>query len=392
MEIISSTSPSPPTNPELKHGKRSRRVRCQWQHSFGDSAQSSRFRQPSRWRFKDSVVEVYNKGYGSFRGSEFGAGLFEQNISVSSDNFKGPDYVQSGFPARTTTKFELTYTPKDAGSHSATVTFKDYQGNEVKVLVRGVATEPAKVAVDPKVVDAGTLTLGEQAKEFSFNVSNEGKYPLEFVFPKFSDATIEGAAKLHKFGYSVFSNLEGFAPFEYSAAPELVNAVDVTGVFNDNTYLTKPVSLGFSFPYYGKNYDNVYITSYGGLLFNLNTEERFRPPLYENVSSIAGTGLISAYGSQLRMVPESRIEYGWKDGNFVVNFKNVLAPVYNTDYAPVSFHVQLSPRATSRCTTTTMWPEFLPVRKLSVLRHQRPRAQRPADRDVCQHGRLFRSR
>lgn len=292
---------------------------------------------------KTLVVEVYNKGYGSFRGSEFGAGLFEQNISVSSDNFKGPDYVQSGFPARTTTKFELTYTPKDAGSHSATVTFKDYQGNEVKVLVRGVATEPAKVAVDPKVVDAGTLTLGEQAKEFSFNVSNEGKYPLEFVFPKFSDATIEGAAKLHKFGYSVFSNLEGFAPFEYSAAPELVNAVDVTGVFNDNTYLTKPVSLGFSFPYYGKNYDNVYITSYGGLLFNLNTEERFRPPLYENVSSIAGTGLISAYGSQLQMGPESRIEYGWKDGNFVVNFKNVLAPVYNTDYAPVSFHVQLSP-------------------------------------------------
>ena len=115
--------------------------------------------------------------------------------------------MQSGFPARTTTKLELTYAPKEAGSHSGTITFKDADGREVKILVRGVATEPAKLTVDPAVVEAGTLTLGEEPKELSFKISNTGKYPLEYVFPKFSDETIEGAAKLHKFGYTSFLQL-----------------------------------------------------------------------------------------------------------------------------------------------------------------------------------------
>ena len=43
------------------------------------------------------------------------------------------------------------------------------------------------------------------------------------------------------------------------------------------------------------------------------------------------------------MGPESKVEYAWKDGNFIVNFSNVLAVVYDTDYAPVSFHISLSP-------------------------------------------------
>ncbi len=291
---------------------------------------------------KTIVVEVYNKGYGSFRGSKNSAGIYSQNIISSSEHFQGPKSVQSGFPARTTTKLELTYAPKEAGSHSGTITFKDADGREVKILVRGVATEPAKLTVDPAVVEAGTLTLGEEPKELSFKISNTGKYPLEYVFPKFSDETIEGAAKLHKFGYTVSSTLDGYNSFEYEAAPALVNAVDITSGFNDKAYISKAISLGFSFPYYGKNYDKVYVTSYGGLLFSLS-DLMFRAPLTETSVSIQGTGLISAYGTQLQMGPESKVEYAWKDGNFIVNFSNVLAVVYDTDYAPVSFHISLSP-------------------------------------------------
>ncbi len=292
---------------------------------------------------KTLVAEVYNKGFGSFRGSEWGPAIYQENITVSSDNFSGPDYVQSGFPARTTTKVELKYTPKEAGSHTATVTFTDSEGREVKILVRGVATEPAKVAVEPSVVEAGTLTLGEDAKELSFKISNEGKYPLEYVFPKFSDQTVEGAAKLHKFGYTISSTLDGYNEFTYVPAPSLVNLTDVTSTFNDNVYLSKAISLGFSFPYYGKTYDKVYITSFGGVLFVPNADETFRSPLTETSSSILGTGLVSAYGRQLQMGPESKVEYGWKDGNFVVNFTNVLALVYDTEYAPASFHMSLAP-------------------------------------------------
>lgn len=292
---------------------------------------------------KTLVAEVYNQGYGSFRGSQWGAGIYSQNIISSSENFAGPDYVTSGFPARTTTQIELTYAPKEAGSHTGSITFKDVNGREVKILVRGVATEPAKLAVDPAVVETGTLTLGDEPKEFAFKIKNEGKYPLEYVFPKFSDEMVEGAAKLHKFGYTVSSTLEGYDEFEYEGVPTLVNAVDVASSFNDIAYVSKAVPLGFSFPYYGKYYDKVYITSFGGVIFAQNADEKFRSPLTETSTSILGTGLISAYGRQLQMGPGSKVEYAWKDGNFVVNFSNVLALVYDKDYTPVSFHMSLSP-------------------------------------------------
>ena len=38
---------------------------------------------------KTIVVEVYNKGYGSFRGSKNSAGIYSQNIISSSEHFQG---------------------------------------------------------------------------------------------------------------------------------------------------------------------------------------------------------------------------------------------------------------------------------------------------------------
>lgn len=287
-------------------------------------------------------VEFFNKGYGSFSGSQWGPGLYDNNISTSSDNFKGPEYIQGGFPARSKTIVTLTYKPESAGSHTGTVTFTDANGLQVKVLMQGVATEPAKLAVDPSTVDAGTLKLGEEPKELTFSVKNEGKYPLEFVFPKFSDETVEGAAKLHKFGYTVASTLPGFNTFEYAAAPQLIGAKNIASKFTDAVYLSDPVSIGFDFPYYGKSYSKLYITSFGGVTFAPN-ESEFRSPLAPDSYGVPGTGLISAYGNQLQMGPDSKVEYGLKDGKFTVNFANVLAVVYDQEYAPVSFHLTLSP-------------------------------------------------
>ncbi len=292
---------------------------------------------------KTMTVEVYNKGYGSFRGSEWGAGLYDgQNITSSSEHFSGPESVNSGFPARAMTKFELKYNPKSAGSHSGTITFSNDKGETVRIIVQGSATDPARLTVTPQEVEAGTLTLGEAPKELSFTITNDGKYPLEYVFPKFSSQTVEGAANLHKFGYTVGSTLEGYNEFAYEPAPELINPTDVAATFNDAVALTKPVSLGFNFPFYGKSYDKVYITSFGGVLFAPN-QETLRSPLSETSTSLAGTGAIMAYGRQLQMAPDSKVEYGTKDGKFVINFKDVLALVYDKDYTPISFHMTLSP-------------------------------------------------
>lgn len=292
---------------------------------------------------KTLTVEIYNRGYGKFAGSQWDSGLYADNISSTSVNFHGPENgVQQGFPARTRTRVELTYAPVEAGSHTGNIIFTDVDGRQARIVVQGVATEPAKLAIEPATIDAGTLTVGAGSVQKSFKISNNGKYPLEFVFPRFSQETIEGGtATLHKYGYTVSSTLEGYNTFAYDGNPDLVGATDISSQFTDDNYVSSAIKLGFAFPYYGKTYDRVYITSFGGIMFAPN-DETFRTPLTPTSSAVRGTGLISAYGQQLLMNPQSRVEYSKSDGKFVVKFINVLASVYDKDYIPVSFHIALS--------------------------------------------------
>ncbi|MGM9868980.1 MAG: choice-of-anchor D domain-containing protein [Sodaliphilus sp.] len=291
---------------------------------------------------KTIEVEVFNRGYGRFAGSRYSAGLYTNNISSSSPHFSGPSSIQTGFPARATVKFNLTYTPTEAGTHTGTITFTDYLGNKANIVVQGVATEPAKLVITPSEVECDTLIVGEPDVQKSFTISNAGKYPLEFVFPKFSSETIEGqSAKLHQFGYTVSSTLQGYNPFAYDGNPELIGATDIASQFTDNNVVSSAINLGFAFPYYGKTYEKAYITSFGGLMFAPN-ELTFRTPLSPTSESIRGTGLISAYGQQVWMGPQSRVEYAKVDGKFVVKFINVLATVYGDDTTPISFHISLS--------------------------------------------------
>lgn len=291
---------------------------------------------------KTLTVEAYNKGYGKFSGSKTGGGLYSDKISSTNNNFAGPDYLQSGFPARATTTFEVTYKPTEAGFHSGAIEFTDYAGRQIRVLVQGTATEPAKLVVTPSVIEGGELVVGAEPTTKVFTIANQGKYPLEYVFPKFSDETLEGStARSHKFGYTVMSNLPGYTACEYDGNPELIGGTDISSKFTDDVYVSDPVALGFSFPYYGGNYEKVYISSYGALMF-ATSDANFWPPLTPNSGSIVGTGMISAYGSQLRMGPQSKVVYARQDGKFVVKFINVLAPVYSDEYTPVSMHITLS--------------------------------------------------
>ncbi len=288
-------------------------------------------------------VEIYNKGYGSFKASQWGSGIYSENIASTSENFAGPEYISEGFPARTRVRFPVTYKPVSSGSHTGNIVFTDLEGNEVRIVVQGVATDPAKLAISPAQVECGTLIVGDAPTTATFEIANEGKYPLEYVFPKFSGESIEGnSAASHKFGYTIASTLDGYQPFAYDGNASVIGGKDISVEFTDDSYVSKAVSLGFTFPYYGKTYDRVYITSFGGVMFAVN-DATFRSPLTPTSYGVAGTGLICAYGSQLLMGSDSKVEYAKTDGKFVVNFKNVLAPVYDTDYTPVSFRIMLSP-------------------------------------------------
>ena len=288
---------------------------------------------------KTVVVEVYNKGYGLF-GGKYGS-MNASNISCNSEHFLAPTYHDAFLP-RAKSSVELTFAPKAAGSHTAAVTFKDRTGDEFVITVQGVATDPAKISIEPKNINAGILKVGDAAVNNSFVIKNEGNFPLEYVIPKYSDRKLENSHKTaHKFGYAYQSNFDGSTDFAYDNNPELIGATEIQSKFDDNTYLTEPIYLGFQFPFYGKQYDRIYISSYGGIAFG-TSELGFRSPLCETSYGLENVGYISAYAHQLGVGPDTKISYAKQDGKFVVKFVNALAIVYDTEVAPISFHLALS--------------------------------------------------
>lgn len=288
---------------------------------------------------KTITVEVFNEGYGPF--GYYGS-LSGNRISSTSEHFVAPTYINGGFPARTYKTFDVTFAPKAAGSHTGNIVFKHSDNSEFKITVTGVATDPSKIVIEPDTINAGILDIDSVAITKEFSIKNEGNYPLEYVFPKFSDRQLESQGKAaHRFGYVAATNLNGASDFAYDGKPLIIGSTDITSSFDDNTYLSKQIALGFAFPFYGKTYEYAYITSYGGIAFGTG-EYAYRSPLSESAYALEGVPYISAYGYQLAMGPQSRISYAKQDGKFVVNYENVLALVYDQEYTPISFRIALS--------------------------------------------------
>ena len=294
---------------------------------------------------KKMTVEIFNSGYGNFSGSKWSAGIYSDKISSSSEHFTGPDYLSSGIPARSTVTFDITYAPTTDGSHSGVISLTDKDGRVLKIMVQGVATQPARLTVEPSTIEVGDLEVGGEKVEKEFTIKNDGQYPLHYAFPKFSDEQIEGSgdSDVHKFGYLWTSNLNGSTGFEYDGNPALVGATDITSTFNDNTWWSGAISTGFTFPYYGKEYSRIYITSYGGFAIQPYEGSMGQWPLYPGHSYVLGTGMVSAFGGDLKVGPKTVISYGKQDGNLVISYKDILACVYDTEYTPISFRVVLCP-------------------------------------------------
>lgn len=290
---------------------------------------------------KTLTVEVVNEGYGPF--GYYGS-LSGNNIVCSSEHFQAPTYINGGFPARAAQTFEVSYTPKSAGSHTATITFINNDKSEFKITLRGVATEPAHISIEPETIEVGELNVDEAtALTKEFKITNTGNYPLEFVFPKYSDETLEQQTKgAHKFGYSALSNLNGATDVEYSAPAALLGGTEISSVFSDDNHWSKQIPLGFNFPFYGKTYDKIYITSFGLVTFAKSVYS-LRSPVTPSLEAAYGIGAISAYGFQLQFAPNSKVTYAKQDGKFVIEYKDVMGLVYDQEYTPISFRIILSP-------------------------------------------------
>lgn len=292
---------------------------------------------------KTLSVEVVNSGYGAFNGQWGMLQAASGDITCSSTEFE-PEAYSEGFAPRSTGTYNVTFKPTSAGSKSGTVTFKSADGLTYSFVVRGVASNPAKAEVSPEAYDFGDLEVGGEAKTTTITLKNTGDYPLEYVFPRFSDETI-GDVAAHKFGYSYESNLNGDDSFAYDGNPDLLNETDITGQFNNNIWQSDAVDLGFQFPFYGQNYSKVYINDRGAVAFNkIEGNITCMVPVG---SCVQGLGYVSAFAcsGHLSFGADSKITYGRQDGKFTVKYKNVLAPALygGGEYTPISFHMSLCP-------------------------------------------------
>ena len=289
-------------------------------------------------------VELTNSGYGVF-GGKYGMLQAPKNVKSSSDQFnvsKGANNIA----ARSTGTLPVTFAPTKEGNFSSTITLTDKNGNQHSFLVRGVASVPAKQSVTPDVYEAGDLKVGGEDKTATITIKNTGNYPLQYVFPKFSSEKIVGStAKVHKFGYTTISNVAGDESFEYEPAPELADETDITSQFTNDNWQSGPIKVGFKFPFYGKDYDEIYVSSYGGV--SMQQMDGRISCMVPTGDCVQGLGYISAYTNSgwMDMGANSKITYGHKNGKLYIKFKDVVTPATNGggETTTISFHMALCP-------------------------------------------------
>ena len=289
-------------------------------------------------------VELTNSGYGVF-GGQYGMLQAPKNVKSSSDQFnvsKGTNNIA----ARSTGTLPVTFAPTKEGNFSSTITLTDKNGNQHSFLVRGVASVPAQQSVTPDVYEAGDLKVGGEDKTATITIKNTGNYPLQYVFPKFSSEKIVGSkARVHKFGYTTVSNVAGDETFEYEPAPELADEKDITSQFTNDNWQSGPIKVGFKFPFYGKDYDEIYVSSYGGI--SMQHMDGRISCMVPTGDCVQGLGYISAYTNSgwMDMGANSKITYGHKNGKLYVKFKDVVTPATNGagETTTISFHMALCP-------------------------------------------------
>lgn len=297
---------------------------------------------------KEIIIEIYNHGYGKFAG-EGGNDLFDYDGGFSfipAGDFSTSEWNIPALEARSTSRIKLKFTPDREGIYKSNFTMKSETGETHEIILTGTAIDPAHITVTPTTIPVGDLELGAAPTVKQISIINNGSYPLEFVFPKFTTDTIAGLGKTsHKYGYEYISNIPGFnesANCEYRW-DELLNATEIQNLFDENTIWTEAVNIGFKFPFYGKDFEQVYIGKLGILSFS-GEQGSLHACLPPSTSCSKELELITPMAKKITVSPKSRIAYAKQNGKFVVSFENVGIPNSDGDgEVNVSFRIALSP-------------------------------------------------
>ncbi len=277
---------------------------------------------------KEIAITIKNTGYGNFNVKSV----------VSSD----PQFEVVRKPYKIAARDEQTmtilYTPDGAGNDNATIELTDKAGRIHSIRFFGVGALPSEISVSPVMQQLPALTVGDTTSA-TVTITNTGEYPLEFAIPAFSEnIQIEGLDNVHKYGYTLASNVNGDTTAQYTWNDISTVGTDVSEYFVDirNKYLE--VDLGFEFPFYGQKVGKMNLTRYGALALDQEGPMgSCRPSKFNCMPK----GFISAFSKMFDMLKGGQIYYYRESGKFIVQYQDVEDELNNRDGQTLTFQIVL---------------------------------------------------
>ncbi|WP_282037003.1 S8 family serine peptidase [Saccharicrinis aurantiacus] len=264
-------------------------------------------------------IDVFNNGLGAFH-----SGSDALKCEISDPAFTIVGLMPPTIKAERSETLRFKYAPTKTGSTNAVVTLTEQNGGTHKFNLYGVASLPPEAIVTPEVNEVDNVVLGTEF-ERTFNLNNEGAFPLRYYVPKFADGSNMpdfDDSFVHRFGYVV-----GFdAPepgeqeaFEWTDISDGTNIADI--FLKDGSVILSDALIGFSFPYFGERYDTCYISNQGAVSFVNDGWFNAKPAGYNSFAQ--PSKLVSAWGMPFDLNLNGDIYYKSLPGKFIIQYDKV---------------------------------------------------------------------
>ena len=239
----------------------------------------------------------------------------------------------------------ITFTPDSVSSFSGNlVVDSDASEGQLSIPVSGEGRLGPQISVSPLAISA-TLNPGETSSE-DVNITNNGDMPLDYTIgvlpgtvsqslsaygPEHFRAFVKGE-KDTRSGNPVIKGSGGPDNFGYSwtdsnepSGPAFIwNDISATGTRLDSISNTldgfEQVQLDFVFPYYGIDYNIVYVSSNGYITVGSGSSQWVNYPL---PSSSAPTGQIAGFADDMYTAMGGDIYFKLENNKLIVQYNEV---------------------------------------------------------------------
>lgn len=264
---------------------------------------------------KELSFIVKNVGLGNFN---------DVSLEITNPNFKLVGLSPFRIAADEEIELKIIYTPTAVGNDNGTLILSSGSSAvKHKIILFGVATEPAKIKVNPIKQTVDNITIGDKINT-SIEIENTGKAALKYFIPKFDTSNISKnwIGSYNKFGYKVRSNSNTESdPIAYEYTDISSTGKDITEYFKKDGNRYFPINIGFDFPYYGNKMNTLYINHQGFTTFDNSISPINMPDL--NGAPFTPKGYISILGTYTELSMGGSVFYQVDADKIIVQYSNI---------------------------------------------------------------------